>query len=216
MGLLVEFSIYDLGFPEVIEQEIDGEIISEAPDYGSACDAFVETFLDVARTLVPVDTGYLKSTIDAGSDGSSYCWGEAMAEYAQYVEYGTSYMDAQPYFEPALEEALMACATEAQIARDEAQAWVDEQVQAILESMMEASMSAAAAGGGDIPMMGMGGGSFGSFLGGLLMFAGMALLMFPLLVNIYGILDTFASALMGRSSRSSTGGIDLPEVQIID
>ena len=205
MGLFVEFSIQDLGFPDVIEAEIDGEIISEEPDYGPACDAFVETFLDVAKSLVPVDTGYLKSTIDAGSDGFSYCWAEATAEYAQYVEYGTSYMEAQPYFTPALAEALAVCLEEAQIAVDEAQAWVEEQVEAILESMMEASM--AMAGGGV---------SFGSFIGGLAIFVGMGLLLFPLLANFYGLLDTIARPFMGGSRGSSVGRITLPEIQIID
>ena len=57
-------------------------------DYTGACEAFVETFLEVALDLVPVDTGYLYSTISADTDGY-FCWAEATAEYAQYVEYGT-------------------------------------------------------------------------------------------------------------------------------
>jgi hypothetical protein len=94
MGLYTEFDAVDMGYPN----ELTGgdESIGEASvliDYSEACEAFVETFLRVSRELVPVNTGYLKSTIDAGTDGS-WCYAEATADYAEYVEYGTSYMDA--------------------------------------------------------------------------------------------------------------------------
>jgi HK97 gp10 family phage protein len=107
MGLYAEYSfIDDGGFPDEISGGDDqiGEA-SVSVDYSSACAVFVDTFLRVANQLVPVDTGYLRSTIDAGEWGDGF-WCEATADYAQYVEYGTSYMDAQPYFEPALEAAF--------------------------------------------------------------------------------------------------------------
>ena len=115
MGLYAEVDfINDWGFPE----ELTGgdETIGEASvsvNYSAACSIFVETFIKVAKELVPVDTGYLRSTIDAGTDGFSFCYAEATAEYAQYVEYGTWCMDAQPYFEIALEEACQAAGIEA-------------------------------------------------------------------------------------------------------
>ena len=115
MGLYAEVDfINDWGFPD----ELTGgdETIGEASvsvNYSGACSIFVETFMEVAKELVPVDTGYLRSTIDAGTDGFSFCYAEATAEYAQYVEYGTWCMDAQPYFEIALEEACQAAGIEA-------------------------------------------------------------------------------------------------------
>lgn len=54
----------------------------------------------LARQEVPVDTGYLQSSISGDSDVV-----QAEAEYAQYVEYGTWKMDSQPYFEFAVEQA---------------------------------------------------------------------------------------------------------------
>lgn len=74
-----------------------------------------------AKRLAPVDTGFLKSSIYAStSQGSDYSGtGGALpevtpssdqeaivgvgAEYAQYVEYGTWKMQAQPFLTPAAE-----------------------------------------------------------------------------------------------------------------
>ena len=109
MGLYAEFSIIkDWGFSTQLTQDIPGypefgEIIVEL-DYSPACEVFINTFRDWALSFVPVDTGFLESTIEAGGDGDT-CWAEAWADYAQYVEYGTSIMSAQPFFEDALETA---------------------------------------------------------------------------------------------------------------
>lgn len=75
-------------------------------DYGPALDAFAEIFMDAVTELVPVDTGFLRSSIHAESDGVYAVECYVDAEYAQYVEYGTWKQDAQPYFEPALQIAL--------------------------------------------------------------------------------------------------------------
>ena len=110
MGLYAEFSIdRDWGFSHQLQASVPGypefgEIIVNL-DYSPACEVFINTFLDWAVSFVPVDTGFLESTIEAGADGDM-CWAEAWADYAQYVEYGTSIMSAQPFFEDALE---MAC-----------------------------------------------------------------------------------------------------------
>ena len=109
MGLYAEFSIEnDWGFSHQLEASIPGypefgEITVDL-DYSPACDVFINTFMDQALSFVPVDTGFLESTIEAGADGDT-CWAEAWADYAQYVEYGTSIMSAQPFFEDALETA---------------------------------------------------------------------------------------------------------------
>jgi len=134
MGLRYTVDIIeDLGFPEATD-ELEIEI-----DYSEGLDIFVETFYDVATTLVPVDTGYLMSTIDCDNDGYSYieCWADA--HYAQYVEFGTYKMRAQPYFVPALEEAFHAAMPAWKQAIEEAR----EEEREILESMETEEMGAA-------------------------------------------------------------------------
>lgn len=99
-------------------------------DYGDGCDAFLDTFFDIAYDLCPVDTGELISSIDGFTDGEGvevY----ADADYAQYVEYGTSKMEAQPYFRPAIATALEVAKRDWQEAVDEAMA-EEEQILAEL------------------------------------------------------------------------------------
>lgn len=98
-------------------------------DYGDGCDAFLDNFFDIAYDLCPVDTGELISSIDGFTDGESvevY----ADADYAQYVEYGTSKMEAQPYFRPALASAFEGAKLAWQEAVDEA---MEEEAQILAE-----------------------------------------------------------------------------------
>ncbi len=107
MGLYAEFDVGELGLVSTVDILVEGLIpVFTTMNWAPACEAFVDTFLREATALVPVRTGYLQSTINASTDGY-HCYAEATAEYAEYVEYGTSYMDAQPYFEPALEKAMI-------------------------------------------------------------------------------------------------------------
>lgn len=78
------------------------------PFYGDGFDVFCDTFIEVSTAYCPVDTGYLRSTLTADTDG--FAWAECYTdcEYAQYQEYGTWCMGAQPYFEPAIAEAFAA------------------------------------------------------------------------------------------------------------
>lgn len=206
MGLYCEFSfVDDLGYPG----ELTGgdELIGEASvlvNYSAAVSAFVETFLQVANELVPVDTGYLKSTIDAGGAGDT-CWCEATADYAQYVEYGTVYMDAQEYFEPALIAGIEAAGMEIEAAVSEA----EDELEAILSDMMNAAMSVA--GGGQGGMGGMFSMSWGQFFMGLAIFALAVIVLFPILVNLYGVLDSLSYK---GGVDGSGGGGGLPEVII--
>jgi len=70
----------------------------------------VETKLDVvgadmedqAKSIVPVRTGFLRSTIYHNAIGFVLDFG-ATADYASYVEFGTSRMASQPYIRPALD-----------------------------------------------------------------------------------------------------------------
>ena len=101
MGLFVEFDVVmDFGYMDQTEE------YGIIPDYSEGCEVFVETFLNIARQYVPVDTGYLKSTLTADCD-DTYCCAETDCEYAQYPEFGTWCSPEQPYFRPALEQALM-------------------------------------------------------------------------------------------------------------
>lgn len=98
-------------------------------DYGDGCDAFVDTFFDIAYDLCPIDTGELISSIDGFTDGESIEV-SADADYAQYVEYGTSKMEAQPYFRPALASAFERAKLDWQEAVDEA---MEEESQILAE-----------------------------------------------------------------------------------
>lgn len=58
-----------------------------------------------AQRNSPVDTGNLKRSIGLEiKDGGLTARSEATAEYAPYVEWGTRYMDAQPFMKPAFNE----------------------------------------------------------------------------------------------------------------
>jgi len=59
----------------------------------------------LAKQLVPVRTGYLRSTIYAKIQEWVAEIG-AEAPYALFVEFGTRHMQAQPYLYPAIQEHL--------------------------------------------------------------------------------------------------------------
>lgn len=188
MGLRVRFTPQQLGYPLKVSQEMFGQVMEVEVDYSFACMAFVETFLENALALVPVDTGYLRSTIDAGADMMTWeCWAHAEAEYAEYVEYGTSHMRAQPYFEPALEKAMDAFAEWA----PEAVGLAEEILGAIAESVLNQAYSWTDAFFADTfgPMS-----LTSTFTGGLIGM-GMLYLMFPLFLGAYALLDQLGIAL---------------------
>ena len=201
MGLYASFTPEELGYRAELSQSVLGEYLEVEVDYGPACEAFCETFLDVATDLVPVDTGYLQSTIDADTDGF-FCECMADAEYAQYVEYGTWKMDAQPYFEPALDAGLEVFYELAGEAMDEAQQILQEMAEDVIASAQEAMGGGEE--GGFMEQMG------GALLGGLMLFA-----LFPILVNLYGIFQAFnVNASFGSHGRGSGGGGGAVEVII--
>jgi HK97 gp10 family phage protein len=61
----------------------------------------VETY---AKTLVPVDTGTLKNSIQVDEVTDRMAEIAPHTDYAEHVEFGTSRMAAQPYMRPALDE----------------------------------------------------------------------------------------------------------------
>ena len=57
-----------------------------------------------AKTLAPVDAGYLRSSIHANFSGELAGTVSANADYAIHVEFGTSRMRAQPFLTPAYQQ----------------------------------------------------------------------------------------------------------------
>lgn len=218
MGLYCEFDVIaDFGFLDETEE------YGIKPDYSEGCEIFIDAFLKYSHQLVPVDTGYLRSTLDAGG-GDTSCYAETDCDYAQYVEYGTVYMGEQPYFTPALEMALF----EAEPAwRDaEEQALMEEQI-LIEEEEMERQAQALAAQqsqqNGMMQMMASRGNSPQAF-GGLNFSSPAALIGSILGMFISAVIITTVQAMVGRdfssvSSRAKAaggggGGIFVPEVLI--
>lgn len=83
-------------------------VLGLMPDYSAGCGTFCAVFEATAKSLCPVDTGRLQASLIADTDGATYCEAMTDCEYAQYQEYGTWCMPAQPYFEIAVETAINA------------------------------------------------------------------------------------------------------------
>lgn len=72
---------------------------------GDALREVAELIVSEAQSNAPVDTGFLRDSIHVAEESDTSVSVVADAEYAAYVEYGTSRMAAQPFFEPAVENA---------------------------------------------------------------------------------------------------------------
>ena len=197
MGLRANINAMDQGFP----MTADVGDISIPVDYSEAAEAFKAMFLDVARELVPVRTGYLKSTIAAeiGEASIGEVTAEASAEYAQYVEFGTYRQMAQPYFIPAIEAALEEWGLAAQKAYDEAL----EEAQAAYEAE-QAQQQSQEAGGAPVG---------GGLLGGLALLG--LLLIFTIFIE--GIKSMFNDTDSRRGSRLARGDLGsalFPNIEI--
>ena len=66
---------------------------------------YAQIMISEMNSIVPVRTGYLKSTIGSSSDTTSMQL-YVSAEYAGYVNYGTSRQKAQPFFTGPLERHI--------------------------------------------------------------------------------------------------------------
>ena len=195
MGLRANINAMDQGFPMTANV---GDI-SIPVDYSEAAEIFKTVFLDVARELVPVRTGYLKSTIAAEIGEASI--GEvtvtASAEYAQYVEFGTYRQMPQPYFIPAIEAALEEWGLAAQKAYDEAL----EEAQAAYEAE-QAQQQSQEAGGAP---------AGGGLLGGLALLG----LLLIFVIFIEGIKSMFNDTDSSRGSAQGVLGSALfPDIEI--
>ncbi len=67
-------------------------------------DVVGQDMVDLARQIVPVRTGFLQSTImfEINREDFSFTFG-ASADYAEFVEFGTRKMQAQPFIRPAMD-----------------------------------------------------------------------------------------------------------------
>lgn len=200
MGLYASFDVIDdFGFLEATEEW------NIRPDYSAGCAAFADTFVAVATALVPVDTGYLQSTINADG-GETFCECSADAEYAQYVEYGTWKMSAQPYFEPALEAALSA-AEPLWVAAEEEAILEDEMLSEEEEAEQEAMMERAQGGGVDYS-------SFQAFLGTILATFIVALIITTIQAMFGHDFTSHSSSGRGRHGDDGGGAVYMPDVII--
>lgn len=215
---------------EIKETNEAGEIVGTGEyetmevDYSNALDLACAKFEEVAHQLVPVDTGYLRSSIWADHDGSSMVFFYAEADYAQYVEFGTFRMPAQEYFRPAVEAALDILLNEAMSAQE----WATQIVQSLAENVFYYGFGVGAATiGGDTgfmeamiagkpPMVAMGaeylstGGFIGGLIGGLFMLG----LFFVPMLYMYGVLDTIGTALLGDGEGSAQRVLDKWNIDI--
>lgn len=124
MGLYCKINLEsDWGFPNRTPR------LGLPIDYTEAINVFSDTFMRISQEMVPVDTGFLKSSLSS-SGGGMIIEAEATADYAQYVEYGTWRSRAQPYFNPAVESA-------SDVAFRVARQIYDEAINAEMELMMQ-------------------------------------------------------------------------------
>ena len=191
MGLRASFSMDDLGYAPYTSE------LGIFIDYSDGCEVFASTFERVAKDLVPVDTGYLRSTLRGESFGDG-CVCETKCDYAQYVEYGTIRMAAQPYFEPALLAAYNAAEPYWDSAVEEALMEEEELLEEEEEEANKSTGARVSARG----MRGMGGG-FGGFLG---------MIVAAIIVGfIQGLMNALSDITGGGKScsRSSIGGDSL-------
>lgn len=81
-----------------------------SPDAWRAMGEVGDGVASLAREKAPVDTGRLAASIAAhpapGPSGGAGVDILADVEYAQFVEFGTSLMAAQPFLRPALDEGV--------------------------------------------------------------------------------------------------------------
>ena len=201
MGLRANINAMDQGFP----MTADVGDISIPVDYSEAAEAFKAMFLDVARELVPVRTGYLKSTIAAeiGEARIGEVTAEASAEYAQYVEFGTYRQMAQPYFIPAIEAALEEWGLAAQKAYDEAL----EEAQAAYEAEQAQQQSQEAGGAPVGAPVGVG------LLGGLAVL-GLLLIFTIFIEGIKSMFNDTDSHRGGRLAQGELGSALFPNIEI--
>lgn len=89
--------------------QIEKQLAGGLAQYAERVDALVQgagiACEKYAKQLCPVDTGRLRSSIQYVNTGFQQCMVDTDVFYALFVEVGTSKMDAQPFMDPAYEDA---------------------------------------------------------------------------------------------------------------
>ena len=106
MALYGEFSHT---YPTQITLNSEWCDVSQTVEYDSQIGAALGQFQNEARALCPIRTGNLVSSISGGASSEGFT-AQAAADYAEYVEYGTWKMSAQPYFVEPFQMAGESCA----------------------------------------------------------------------------------------------------------
>jgi HK97 gp10 family phage protein len=88
-----------LGVPETVARFARAAAMGEVAKVEGQSN-LAEEVAEIARSIVPVDTGNLQSSIEAHEDRVS-----TDVAYAPFVEYGTSMMASQPFMRPAADSA---------------------------------------------------------------------------------------------------------------
>ena len=95
--------------PETFAARLRDFPVESRPLIKALMDDAAETGLNVATRLVPVDTGVLHDSIKFRAT-TNHGWAfllkaEASADYATFVEEGTSRMPPRPFLQPGVEAA---------------------------------------------------------------------------------------------------------------
>lgn len=114
-------------------------------DYSDAVHEAVDEFMDAATSDVPVDTGTLQASISCEEEYMGFT-AYADTDYAEYVEYGTYKMEAQPYFEDNLESVAEELHANCIQIWQDAEQQDKEQYQAQIEARMQEAQRAGAGG----------------------------------------------------------------------
>lgn len=83
---------------------LDGAIRGEVVQNALLAGAYI--IEGYAKIGVPVDTGFLRGSIQSARGPENSAIVAVAAEYGAYVEYGTSRMGAQPYMRPAVDQHI--------------------------------------------------------------------------------------------------------------
>ena len=100
MSVTISVSVDSAGFTAAIQQ-----LMADYPEaVGAALMRVAEQMLQLSNVLVPVRTGFLKSTIGVRQNSNFSITFYANAPYAAYVEFGTRHMSARLFMTRALQQ----------------------------------------------------------------------------------------------------------------
>jgi HK97 gp10 family phage protein len=108
LSVTISVSVDSAGFTAAIQQ-----LIEQYPEaVGVALMRVAEQMLQLSNVLVPVRTGFLKSTLGVRQNSNFSITFYATAPYAAYVEFGTRRMSARLFMTRALQQYQNAFAPE--------------------------------------------------------------------------------------------------------